>query len=148
MAGLNQEALTQTLLPSLKREYTLNEIATMTRSAAARLMGLHDRGSLAPGCVADIAAYTPQNDISVMFAQAKAVFKSGVQVVKDGEVINTPRGSALYTLPAYDRKHVDHSLRDYYKRYMTVQTQNLCVEPGFSDATGGERFVKVPVLTA
>jgi formylmethanofuran dehydrogenase subunit A len=148
MAGLNQEALALTLLPDLKREYTLNEIAMMTRSAAARLMGLHDRGSLAPGCVADIAAYRPQNDISAMFAQAKAVFKSGVQVVNEGKVIDSPRGSALYTLPAYDRKYVDHSLRDYYERYMTVQIENLCVEPGFTDATGDERFVKVPVLAA
>jgi formylmethanofuran dehydrogenase subunit A len=115
----------------------------MTRSAAARLMGLRDRGSLAPGCIADIAVYRPQNDISAMFARAKAVFKSGVQVVNEGEVIDSPCGSALYTFPAYDRKHVDHSLRDYYDRYMTVQTENLCVEPGFSDATGSERFVKV-----
>jgi formylmethanofuran dehydrogenase subunit A len=148
MAGLNQEALALTLLPHLKREYTLNEIAVMTRSAAARLMGLHDRGSLAPGCVADIAVYRPQENISAMFARAEAVFKSGVQVVNEGKVIDSPRGNALYTLPGYDRKHVDHSLRDYYERYMTVQTEHLCVEPGFTDATGDERFVNVPVIAA
>jgi formylmethanofuran dehydrogenase subunit A len=148
MAGLNQEALALTLLPDLKREYTLNEIAVMTRSAAARLMGLHDRGSLAPGCIADIAVYRPQNDISAMFARARAVFKSGVQVVNEGEVIDSPYGNALYALPVYDRKYVDHSLRDYYDRYMTVKTENLCVEPGFAEATGSERFVEVPVLEA
>jgi formylmethanofuran dehydrogenase subunit A len=148
MAGLNQEALALTLLPDLKREYTLHEIAVMTRSAAARLMGLDDRGSLAPGCVADIAVYNPQDDISAMFASAKAVFKSGVQVVNEGEVIDSPRGSALYTLPAYDRKYVDRNLRDYFDRYMTVQTENLCVEPGFTDATGNERFMRVPVNAA
>jgi formylmethanofuran dehydrogenase subunit A len=148
MARLNQEALALTLLPDLKREYTFNDIAVMTRSAAARLMGLRDRGSLAPGYIADIAVYRPRNDISAMFARAKAVFKSGVQVVNEGEVIDSPCGSALYTLPAYDRKHVDHSLRDYYDRYMTVQTENLCVDPGFSEANGSERFVKVPVLMA
>jgi formylmethanofuran dehydrogenase subunit A len=148
MTGLNQEALALTLLPELKREYTLHEIAVMTRSAAARLMGLHDRGNLAHGSVADVAVYTPQTDIAAMFAQAKAVFKTGVQVVSDGEVINSPRGCALYTLPAYDRKYVDGSLRDYYERYMTVQTGNLCVEPGFAEATGGERFMRVPVKAA
>ena len=75
MSKLNQEALAMTMLPDLKREYTLHEIAIMTRSAAARLMGLYDRGSLAPGCIADIAVYTPQNDIRAMFANAHKVFK-------------------------------------------------------------------------
>lgn len=148
MAGLNQEALALTLLPDLKREYTLHEIAIMTRSAAAGLMGLHDRGSLAPGKLADVAVYTPQNDIAAMFGRAKAVFKSGIQVVSEGEVINTPRGTALHTLPTYDRKRVNQNLRDYYARYMTVHPGNLCVEPGFDDANGGERFSEVPVRVA
>jgi formylmethanofuran dehydrogenase subunit A len=148
MTGLNQEALATTLLPHIHREYTLNEIAVMTRSAAARLMGLHDRGSLAPGCVADVAVYKPQKDIAAMFARAHAVFKSGEQVVKAGEVIATPSGCALHTLPAYDRTHIDYVLRDYYDRYMTVKLGNLCVEPGFDDATGSERFVEVPVCVA
>ena len=62
MANLNQEALALTLLPNLTREFSLSEIATMTRSAAARLLGLHDRGQLAPGAIADIAVYKPQAD--------------------------------------------------------------------------------------
>ncbi|MBL8466228.1 formylmethanofuran dehydrogenase subunit A [Methyloversatilis discipulorum] len=143
MAGLNQEALALTLLPHLKREYTLYEIAVMTRSAAANLMGLNDRGSLATGAVADVAVYAPQADIAAMFARARAVFKSGRQVVRDGEVIATPRGCALHTLPAYDRKRVEHLLRDYYGRYMSVQPGNMRVDPGFAEATGGERFVEV-----
>ncbi len=148
MAGLNQEALAITLLPHLKHEYTLYEIAVMTRSAAAQLMGLHDRGSLAPGCVADVAVYKPQPDIAAMFANAHMVFKSGQQVVRNAEVIATPRGCALHTLPAYDRVQVEYILRDHYERYMTVKPGNLCVEPGFDEATGAERFVEVPVNAA
>ena len=148
MAELNQEALAMTLLPDLKREYTLHEIAVMTRSAAAQLMGLHDRGSLAPGCVADVAVYKPQANLGKMFSRAHTVIKSGEQVVRDGKVIATPRGRALHTLPAYDRKQVERKLRTYYDRYMTVQPGNLCVEPGFDDATGSERFSEVPVAAA
>ncbi|CAD6880432.1 Formylmethanofuran dehydrogenase subunit A (EC 1.2.99.5) [Methylomonas albis] len=60
MARLNQEALALSLLPNLKREFSLSDIATMTRSAAANLLGLHDRGHLAPGAIADIAVYCPR----------------------------------------------------------------------------------------
>jgi formylmethanofuran dehydrogenase subunit A len=148
MAQLDQEAIAMSLLPHLKREYSLYEIAIMTRSAAAGLMGLHDRGSLAPGCVADVSAYVPQADAGAMFARAAAVFKYGEQVVRDGEVIASPRGRALHTLPDYDRRHVECQLRDYYHRYMTVSPGNLGVAPGFEDATGGERFVEVPVRAA
>lgn len=147
MANLNQDALALTLLPDIKREYTLYEIAIMTRSAAARLMGLHDRGSLKVGSIADVAVYRPQEDITAMFAKAHTVFKSGKHVVKDGEVIDTPRGRGLHTMPEYDRNHVEHSLSDYYARYMTVQVGNLHVENGFEDAINAQRFSKVPVKT-
>ncbi|MEM8845406.1 MAG: amidohydrolase family protein, partial [Pseudomonadota bacterium] len=148
MARLNQDAIAMTMLPDLKREYTLNEIAIMTRSAAAHLMGLHDRGSLAPGCIADVAVYTPQSDIGAMFARANMVFKSGQQVVSEGQVIATPNGRGLHTLPAYDLKYVEHTLKDYYSRYMTIQVGNMRVEHGFDDASGYERFVNVPVADA
>ena len=46
-----------TTLPALKREYSLFEIATMTRAAPARLLGLADRGHLGPGALADVAVY-------------------------------------------------------------------------------------------
>ena len=148
MARLNQDALSMTMLPHLKREYTLHEIAIMTRSAAARLMGLHDRGSLAPGCIADVAVYKPQDNIGAMFTRADKVFKSGKQVVSDGKVIATPSGCALHTLPTYDRKHVENKLQNYYSDYMTIQLKNIYVHNGFDDASGYERFINVPVRAA
>ena len=60
MARMNQEALALTLLPGLKREFSLSEIAIMTRSAPAKLLGLPGRGHLRPGAIADIAIYDPQ----------------------------------------------------------------------------------------
>ncbi len=53
------DAMQVCVLPSLAREYTWPEIATMTRAAPARLLGLADRGHLAPGGRADIAVYRP-----------------------------------------------------------------------------------------
>ena len=56
----------------------------MTRAAPARLLGLADRGHLAPGARADIAVYRPQPDRAAMFRNAALVFKDGVPIVRDG----------------------------------------------------------------
>ncbi len=49
-----------TTLPSITREYTLYEIAMMSRAGAAKLFGFTDRGQLGAGAVADVAVYKPQ----------------------------------------------------------------------------------------
>src|SRR5271169_6636795 len=60
------EAAQMTTLPSLTREYTLYEIATMTRAAPAKLLGLPDRGHLGVGARADVALYRPDKDVAEM----------------------------------------------------------------------------------
>ena len=57
IATLPPAAMAMTTLASIKREYSLNEIVTMTRAAPARLLGLRDRGHLGAGAVADVAVY-------------------------------------------------------------------------------------------
>jgi len=149
MATMNQDAIAMTLLPHLKREYSLYEIAIMTRSAAAGLMGLHDRGSLAPGHLADVAVYAPQDDYAAMFRNVKALFKSGVQVVKDGEVIASPPGRSLHALPDYDRSAADHRVADYYRQVMTISPQNLGVANHFDGSEeSAARFVEVATADA
>ena len=59
----------------------------MTRSSPARILGLNDRGSLAPGCLADISIYNPKK-IDEMFRSAVYVFKNGDEIVKNGRVNN------------------------------------------------------------
>ena len=39
------------------------EIAIMTRSSPAKILGLEDRGSLKPGCIADISIYNPKSQL-------------------------------------------------------------------------------------
>src|SRR6202008_3142485 len=55
IARVPQEAVAMTTLPSIAREYNLDEIAIMTRAAPAKLLGLTDRGHLGEGGLADIA---------------------------------------------------------------------------------------------
>ena len=60
-------------LKSIKRTYSLYEVAIMTRAAPARILGLKDRGSLKPGSVADISIYNPK-DCEFRYKNYKAVF--------------------------------------------------------------------------
>ena len=95
IARMPKAAMKVTTLPEISREYSLYEIATMTRAAPAKLLGLKDRGHLGIGAVADISTYTDQADKARMFSAANHVFKDGRLVVRDGEVIARHQGRAL-----------------------------------------------------
>ena len=84
LAELPEAAVELTTLPSITREYTFNEIATMTRVAPAKILGLPDRGHLGPGALADVAVYNDDRDRAAMFRFAHLVFKDGDLVVRDG----------------------------------------------------------------
>ncbi|HET7849078.1 MAG TPA: formylmethanofuran dehydrogenase subunit A [Pseudolabrys sp.] len=114
MAKLPKEAMEVTTLPSIAREYTLNEVAIMTRTAPARLLGLKDRGHLGAGAIADIAAYAPVKDKAAMFRKAALVFKTGELVVRNGNVFSQPFGRALNVLPARERA-IERRICDYYE---------------------------------
>ena len=103
IATLPADAMAVTTLASIGREYTLAEIATMTRAAPARLLGLADRGHLAPGARADVAVYRPQPDRAAMFRDAAIVFKDGRLVVRDGRADTSVFGRTLAAAPGYDR---------------------------------------------
>ncbi|MGN6867362.1 MAG: formylmethanofuran dehydrogenase subunit A [Solirubrobacteraceae bacterium] len=63
MGRANHKAITRTALPDgLDREYTLNEIAIITRAAPARRLGLRDKGHLGIGADADVTIYHDSAD--------------------------------------------------------------------------------------
>jgi formylmethanofuran dehydrogenase subunit A len=127
IAALPPDAMAVTTLPAISREYSLTEIATMTRAAPARLLGFADRGHLGAGAVADVAVYDDQRDRTKMFRAAALVFKDGDLVVRDGAVTHYRWGRALTVRPERDRA-IDRRMSGYYEaRY------------GLSDA-----LVKVP----
>jgi formylmethanofuran dehydrogenase subunit A len=105
--------MAMTTLPSIAREYTLSEIAIMTRAAPAKLLGLADRGHLATGMLADIAVYDRKPDTAAMFRDAALVFKNGELVVRDGEVVSERVGRALTVRPEHDRA-IDRRMRNYF----------------------------------
>jgi formylmethanofuran dehydrogenase subunit A len=106
-----------TTLASIGREYSLNDIAMMTRAAPARLLGLRDRGHLGAGAAADIAVYADGRDKAKMFRAAALVFKDGELVVRDGKVLRYRFGRAFTVEPGFDPA-IDRRMNGYYdERY-------------------------------
>src|SRR2546421_8866514 len=103
LKGVNQKLLTgSALLEGLTREYTLGEIAIVTRAGPARLLGLRQKGHLGPGADADITVYAPQADRAKMFAAPRYVIKGGTTVVEEGQLRRAPAGAPLAPRPGYD----------------------------------------------
>ena len=74
---LPEGILEHTILHTLKREYTLNEISIMTRAAPAQILGLKKKGNLSIGSDADITVYDKRKkDIEDMFAHPCYVLKA------------------------------------------------------------------------
>jgi len=118
------EALKNSTLPSLSREYTLYEVAIMTRAGPARSLGLKDRGHLGPGACADITVYTDLADREAMFAKPEFVFKNGEVIVRDGRVVKVVQGATHVARPQYD-KSIEKPLKDYFDSYHTVRMENF-----------------------
>jgi len=74
-------------LPSLRREYTLAEIAAMTRMGPARALGLENRGVLSDGAIADVVVYRDESNAESMFCDPEMVFRRGTLVYRDGEFL-------------------------------------------------------------
>lgn len=81
LAEIHPDAVAATSLAGIEREYTLTEIATMTRAAPANIMGLRDHGRLTPGAFGDVTIYRRQSDIEAMFRQPEWVFVRGECVI-------------------------------------------------------------------
>ena len=142
---LPKAALKTSQLGSIKREYSLNEIAIMTRAAPARLYGLRDRGHLGEGAVADISVYSPQNDITEMFSRAHLVFKGGDLVVRDGEPQIARYSRTLYVRPPFDAQ-IDTKLTSYYEDIFGAPLRTFDVPP--SILPYGEVFEEHPCFVS
>ena len=129
LAQIHPDAASASTLGSIQREYSLNEIAIMTRAAPAQILGLADRGHLAPGAAADIVAYSDQLDREAMFAQPEYVFKDGQLVARRGRIVHVTRGATHTVKPDFDRS-IERPLREFFDRYQTIAFDNVPIDGG------------------
>ena len=102
----------------------------MTRSSPAKLLGLHDRGSLKPGCIADISIYDPKKKIDEMFSKASYVFKDGENIVKDGKIIKLKKGTTQ-TLKLNFDKRINKDLQKWFDKFYSLDLETFVVDENF-----------------
>ena len=138
---INKHAAGASTLAGIAREYSLYEIAILTRAAPARILGLRDRGHLGSGAAADIAVYTEQADKEAMFARPDYVFKDGRLVVRDGALVDIAWGATHVARPAFDRG-IERSLGDYFERFQTIRLEHFAVGDGEIEDRNQGRLVR------
>ncbi len=119
LKAIHPAAQKATVLGSISREYSLDEVAIMTRAAPARVLGLADRGHLGAGAAADLTVYENHRDRERMFATPTYVFKDGAEVARGGSVVATSNGKIHVVRPQYDRA-IARSIEAFFDDHMTI----------------------------
>ena len=117
-------------LADLDREYSLNEIAIITRAGPAKILGLKNKGHLGSGADADITIYTPHENKETMFETPRVVIKSGRVMIENGEIRDPLLGKTLHVAPEFDRD-VEADIQEWFEKYYSIQWRNYPVENGY-----------------
>ncbi len=107
-------------LPDIDREYTLNEIAIITRSAPAKILGIQkSKGHLGIGADADITVYdfnpvkinlrSRPEKIIKYFSESRYTFKNGVQICKNGKIGKHLGSKVISVHPELSKKRWDQT---------------------------------------
>ncbi|QVL35532.1 formylmethanofuran dehydrogenase subunit A [Aminirod propionatiphilus] len=139
LATLPPRAVEGALLPNLDREYSLYEIAIVTRAAPARILGLRDKGHLGVGADGDVALYDRVDvdgtecrcsrfaSCRRALARVRHLVKGGRWVLREGKIVEEVRGRTFYVAPGHDRA-LERELRDYFERTYTVAFDNYALD--------------------
>ncbi len=124
---VNEKAIDKTILKDLDREYTLNEIAIITRAGPARALNLPNKGHLGAGADADITVYDDQEDKEEMFNAPRYVIKSGQLIISNHEFIGDHIGKVLHITPEYDQG-IEEIVQPFFEDYYSIEFANYAVD--------------------
>jgi formylmethanofuran dehydrogenase subunit A len=127
---VNQKAIAKTELNDLDREYTLNEIAIITRAGPARALGLQNKGHLGPGADADMTIYDEMEDKEMMFNAPRYVIKSGIPIIADHEFKEDHIGKLLHITQEYDKK-IEEKVQPFFENYYSIEFANYAVSDSY-----------------
>jgi len=117
-------------LPEITREYTLSEIAIITRAAPARILGLRQKGHLGVGADGDVTLYQPQEDIQKMFELPRYLVSSGEVILDDGELTKQTPGRTLFHSPDFDHDAIPE-IENWFNENYSLRFSNYGVDPEF-----------------
>jgi len=134
----HKKARRNSLLPSIKRELSLYDLAIVTRAGQAKALGLKNKGHLGVGADADVAIYNvnPEKiDIARKYKTARRAFsdaaytiKDGKVAVKDGEILQHVDGRTIWLdVQTAEQVKVDEEMKRRFKEYWTVEYENYPV---------------------
>lgn len=127
MAKVNQQALEHSgLRDCASREYSLSEIAIITRAGPARLLGLANKGHLGVGADGDVTIYEEDADKEKMFSTPRYVIKDGVPVIEDHEFRTDHEGRLLHVAPDYDPA-IEQVIQPFFEDFYTIRFANYPV---------------------
>lgn len=127
IAKISAEAQTEIPLKVLEREYSLYEIAVITRAGTARRLGLVNKGHIGVGADADVTIYRKSADFEDMFARPAYVIKDGEIVVKDGKVVKQVFGRTFHVQPHTGAADIQEDLEEFFENFYTVRIANYPV---------------------
>ena len=127
-ARLPESVWTRSGLGDLSREYSLSEIAIITRAGPARILGLPDKGHLGPGADGDVTIYAPDDDKTRMFSLPRYVLKAGQVILDDGDLKAWPDGQTLLSRPPTDPTD-DPAIATWFESASTIQFANYPLSP-------------------
>tara|TARA_R110002072_G_scaffold216368_2_gene373737 strand:- start:22457 stop:24277 length:1821 start_codon:yes stop_codon:yes gene_type:complete len=147
LSEIHSDAAAASSLAGIDREYSLDDIAVMTRSAPASILGLSDRGRLQPGCMADVVVYEESTDVETMFRTPRDVFKQGVQIRSRGQNVETAtparRDNTLAASVEADPAYIP-KFREMHARTGTFAMDRLQISKGEMDDVIGTRLIETP----
>ncbi len=124
--AVHPSVLKHSQLPTLNREYSLSDIAIITRAGPARILGLTNKGHLGVGADADICVYNPDNNFETMFELPWLVIKAGQVVVEDTELRHIVSGKTLAAKPEYDHQR-DNKIEAWFDEEYSLPVEQFRV---------------------
>lgn len=125
--GAHKAVAEKTSLYSINREYSLYDIAMITRLAPARILGLEDNG-LSHGSSANLAVYDLSKGVEEGFSRACYTILDGEFAVKDGEVVSTAPGETIHYEKKNEMPKLEGEMNEFFKNYYSVCLSNYRVE--------------------
>lgn len=126
LQSIHPAASSKTSLGGLDREYSLYEVAIITRASPAKALCLKEKGHLGLGADADVSIYDfKEEDVAGSFSRAKYTIKDGRIVVRDGKVVESLQGKTFWVNAGGE---ITDEMRAIFPKYYTVTLENYPVQ--------------------
>ncbi len=129
LAEIDSEAQAATQLRGLQREYSLEDICIMTRSAPANLLGLSDMGTLSAGATADVVVYRDDPNRETMFSSPVKLFRHGKAVDLHNQPLHQSPSAIKRThtvRPAFNQSSLS-ALADLHQRHSSFRMERMWI---------------------